>query len=96
MEHSNLEMPLALQLFGSSPQDFYDAVKIISDKLPDIIDINMGCPATKIVKENSGSALMKTPEICGEIVKSVKAACNLPVTVKIRAGWSEINAPEVA
>ncbi len=98
MEHSNLEMPFALQLFGSNPQDFYDAVKIISDKfeLPDIIDINMGCPATKIVKENSGSALMKTPEICGEIVKSVKAACGLPVTVKIRAGWSEINAPEVA
>ena len=42
MEHSNLEMPFALQLFGSSPQDFYDAVKIISDQLPDIIDINMG------------------------------------------------------
>lgn len=96
MEHSNLEMPFALQLFGSEPQDFYDAIKIISDKLPDIIDINMGCPATKIVKENSGSALMRIPEICGEIVKSVKAACNLPVTVKIRAGWSEINAPEVA
>ena len=96
MEHSNLEMPFALQLFGSEPQDFYDAVKIISSNLPDIIDINMGCPATKIVKENSGSALMKTPEICGEIVKSVKAACNLPVTVKIRAGWSEISAPEVA
>ena len=98
IEHSDLEKPFALQLFGSEPKDFFDAVKIISNNLPDIIDINMGCPATKIVKENSGSALMKTPERCGEIVRSVKDACDLPVTVKIRAGWSSssINAPEVA
>lgn len=98
IEHSDVERPFALQLFGSEPKDFFDAIKLIPNYLPDIIDINMGCPATKIVKENSGSALMKTPERCGEIVKSVKDACDLPVTVKIRAGWSSssINAPEVA
>ncbi len=92
------EYPFAVQLFGNDPKDFYKAVKLISNFLPDIIDINMGCPATKIVKENSGSALMKTPELCGEIVYAVKQACNLPVTVKIRAGWNSesINAPEVA
>lgn len=98
IEHGNCEKPFALQLFGSEPDDFYKAVNLISEYLPhiDIIDINMGCPATKIVKENSGSALMKTPKICGEIIKSVKKACNLPVTVKIRSGWDSINAPEVA
>lgn len=95
--HSKLEKPFALQLFGSTPCDFYQAVKIIVPRiLPDIIDINMGCPAPKIVKENSGSALMKTPELCGEIIRSVKQACDLPVTVKIRSGWNKINAPEVA
>lgn len=98
IEHGDDEKPFALQLFGNNPKDFYEAVKLLSDNLPDIIDINMGCPAPKIVKENSGSALMKTPELCGEIVRSVKQACSLPVTVKIRAGWnsSNMNAPEVA
>ncbi len=98
IDHSIKDRPFALQLFGNNPKDFYEAVKLISDFLPDIIDINMGCPATKIVKEKSGSALMKTPEICGEIVYAVKQACNLPVTVKIRSGWDSksINASEVA
>lgn len=96
MSHGENERPFAVQLFGNDPKDFYNAIKLISHSLPDIIDINMGCPAKKIVKENSGSALMKTPELCGEIVKSVKEACDLPVTVKIRAGWNSINASEVA
>ncbi len=96
INHGGLERPFALQLFGSDPKDFSHAVKLIENDLPDIIDINMGCPATKIVRENSGSALMKNPELCGEIVRSVKDACFLPVTVKIRAGWDTINAPEVA
>ncbi len=98
MEHSEEEKPFALQLFGSDPEDFFKAVNLISNYLPDIIDINMGCPATKIVKENSGSSLMRNPEICAKIVKSVKSACNIPVTIKIRSGWdsSSINATEVA
>ncbi len=64
----------------------------------DVIDINMGCPATKIIKENSGSALMKNPDLCGEIVKAAKSVSHVPVTVKIRAGWDSknMNAPEVA
>jgi len=96
INHGKLESPFALQLFGNDPKDFSQAVKLIENNLPDIIDINMGCPATKIVRENSGSALMKNPELCGEIVRSVKDACFLPVTVKIRAGWNKTNAPEVA
>lgn len=97
-ERSNSEYPFALQLFGNNPKDFAEAIKILGDRIPEIIDINMGCPATKIVKENSGSALMKTPELCGEIVYAAKSVSPVPITVKIRSGWNEstINAPTVA
>ena len=65
---------------------------------PDIIDINMGCPAPKISGNGSGSALMKDPELCGRITDAVVKAVSVPVTVKIRKGWDDdmINAPEVA
>ncbi|MBR2579481.1 MAG: tRNA dihydrouridine synthase DusB [Clostridia bacterium] len=97
-ERSESEYPFALQLFGNNPKDFSEAIKILGDRIPEIIDINMGCPATKIVKENSGSALMKNPELCGEIVYAAKSVSAVPVTIKIRSGWSEntINAVTVA
>ncbi len=97
-DRSDSEYPFALQLFGNDPKDFAEAIKILGDRIPEIIDINIGCPATKIVKENSGSALMKNPELCGEIVYAAKSVSPVPVTVKIRSGWSEstINAPAVA
>ncbi len=97
-DRSDSEYPFALQLFGNNPDDFKRAIQILGDRIPEIIDINMGCPATKIVKENSGSALMKNPELCGEIVYAAKSVSPVPITVKIRSGWSEstINAPEVA
>ena len=97
-EESINKKPFAVQLFGNNPEDFAKAIKIIKPFGPDIIDINMGCPATKIVKENSGSALMKNPDLCYEIVKAAKETSISPITVKIRAGWnkSTINAPEIA
>ncbi len=100
MQRSDYETPFAIQLFGNSPSDFSEAIKIINQSgfTPDIIDINMGCPATKIIKENSGSALMKNPKLCSQIVEAAKSASTVPVTVKIRSGWnsSSINAVEVA
>lgn len=98
LERSEMESPFAIQLFGSEPEDFKKAVYLLSESKPDIIDINMGCPATKIVKENSGSALMKDPKLCGEIVKATVNESKVPVTVKIRSGWNKnsINAVEVA
>ena len=65
---------------------------------PDIIDINMGCPAPKISGSGSGSALMRKPELVGEIVRAVTAVCDVPVTVKIRKGWDDgsVNAVEIA
>ena len=92
------ERPFSVQLFGNNPEDFKSAVKIIEPFNPDIIDINMGCPAPKIVNNNSGSALMKAPQLCGEIVYAAKSASKIPVTVKIRTGWDDnsINATQVA
>ncbi len=100
MEHSDIEKPFAIQLFGNCPSDFIKSIELLKEKnmIPDVIDINMGCPAKKIVKENSGSALMKDPKLCGEIVKAAKSVSPVPVTVKIRAGWNDNNknAKEVA
>ncbi len=92
------ERPAAVQLFGYEPDVMAEAAKIAMEYQPDIIDINMGCPAPKIAGNGSGAALMKTPQLCGEIVAKVKNAVNVPVTVKIRKGWDSrsVNAVEVA
>lgn len=93
------ESPSAAQIFGSEP----DIIGAICEKAlsfgSDILDINMGCPAPKIVNNGDGSALMKNPKLAGEIMNAaVKASKGVPVTAKIRAGWDEnsINAVELA
>ncbi|MBQ6991398.1 MAG: tRNA dihydrouridine synthase DusB [Clostridia bacterium] len=89
--------PIAIQLFGSDPSIMAESSKEI-EKMADIIDINMGCPAPKIVKNGDGSKLLLNPELIREIIKSVVASVNKPVTVKIRKGWDKNNivATEVA
>lgn len=98
MEISDLERPCGIQIFGDDPKCMADAAKHALENKPDIIDINMGCPAPKISSNGSGSALMKNPRLCGEIVKVVTAVTDIPVTVKIRKGWDDdsVNAVEVA
>ncbi len=98
LELSESERPAAVQLFGYEPDVMADAARFSMKYKPDIIDINMGCPAPKIVGNFSGSALMKNPELCGEIVEAVAKAVPVPVTVKIRKGWDKnsVNAVEVA
>lgn len=98
MEISSLERPCGIQIFGDDPKCMADAAKHALENKPDIIDINMGCPAPKISSNGSGSALMKNPRLCGEIVKAVTAVTDIPVTVKIRKGWDDdsVNAVEVA
>ncbi len=95
---SEQERPAAVQLFGNEPDFMAEAAKIAMTFQPDIIDINMGCPAPKIVNNGCGSALMKEPALCGQLVKAVKEAVAVPVTVKIRKGWDKnhVNAVEVA
>ena len=98
LELSERERPAAVQLFGNEPETMAQAAVTAMRYQPDIIDIDMGCPAPKIAGNGSGSALMKDPVLCGEIVAAVKEAVSVPVTVKIRKGWdsSSINAVEVA
>lgn len=98
LELSRQERPAAVQLFGYEPDVMAKAADFAMKYSPDIIDINMGCPAPKIACNGSGSALMKNPQLCGEIVRAVSQAVDVPVTVKIRKGWdsSSVNAVEVA
>ncbi|MDR3560013.1 MAG: tRNA dihydrouridine synthase DusB [Negativicutes bacterium] len=98
LKMTDQERPVALQIFGSEPENMAAAAKIVARAGADIIDINMGCPTPKIVKNGEGSALMRQPELAYEIMASVVAAVDVPVTVKIRSGWDEasINAVEMA
>ena len=98
MDIADDEHPCGIQLFGSEPDIIASSAKLAVNAGADIIDINMGCPAPKIANNGSGSALMKNPRLCGEIVYAVKNSVDIPVTVKIRKGFDDehINAVEVA
>ena len=92
------EQPLGVQLFGSDPDILAEIARRMEDRGFSFIDVNMGCPVPKIVKNGEGSALMKDPVLVGRIVEKMAGAVKIPVTVKIRAGFSpdNLNAPEVA
>lgn len=93
------EHPISMQIFGGDVKTLVEAAKYIDNYSDaDIIDINMGCPVLKVVKNNSGSALLKDPNNIYDIVKNVVDAVKKPVTVKIRIGWDQnsINCVEVA
>ncbi len=92
------ERPAAVQLFGSDPEILGAMAKKIEHYPIDLIDVNMGCPAPKIVKNGEGSCLMKTPELVGKIVKSLVESQSKPVTIKFRKGFDDdhINAVEIA
>ncbi|MBO7303215.1 MAG: tRNA dihydrouridine synthase DusB [Clostridia bacterium] len=99
--------PIAIQIFGSEPEFMAEAAVMLaegnyknstSEEKPVAIDINMGCPVRKITSNGEGSALMRDPALAGRIVRAVSDAVDIPVTVKIRAGWddSSKNAVEMA
>ena len=83
------ERPCGVQIFGDDPDTMARAALSAMKNEPDIIDINMGCPAPKISGSGSGCALMKDPELCGRIVSAVVGVSPVPVTVKIRKGWDD-------
>lgn len=95
---SEKERPAAVQIFGSDPVIMAQSVETVMQVSPQIIDINMGCPAPKIAGNGGGASLAKNPELAEKIVKAVVGASPVPVTVKIRMGWDEnsINAVEMA
>ncbi|MEN6413378.1 MAG: tRNA dihydrouridine synthase DusB [Veillonellales bacterium] len=92
------ERPAAVQIFGSEPENMAAAAQIVEQSGADIIDINMGCPTPKIVKNGEGAALMRQPMLAQKIIAGVVAAVKVPVTVKIRKGWDDasVNAVEIA
>lgn len=92
------ERPAAIQIFGHEPQTMARAAVLLQKFAPAYIDLNFGCPMPKLVQNGDGSAVMRDPVLCGEIVRAVSSAVDVPVTVKIRKGEDEAhaNAVEVA
>ena len=92
------EQPVSLQFFGSDPKIMSEMAKRVEERPFDIMDINMGCPVPKVVRNGEGSALMKNPKLVYEIVSAMVKAIDKPVTVKIRKGFDDscINAVEIA
>ena len=86
---SEKERPAAAQIFGNDPEIMAQSARACLDYSPEVIDINMCCPAPKIAGNGGGSALLKTPDLAEEIMKSVRSAVDIPVTVKIRLGWDK-------
>lgn len=95
---SDVERPAAVQIFGSDPNVMAQSVHTVLNFNPEIIDINMGCPAPKIAGNGGGASLMRNPALAESIVRAVVKESPVPVTVKIRSGWDEtnVNAVEIA
>lgn len=92
------EKTAGAQIFGDNPQIMAQAAVKCLEFHPDIIDINMGCPAPKVAMNGGGASLMKNPRLAGEIMRAVSSAVDIPVTAKIRKGWDDasVNAVELA
>jgi nifR3 family TIM-barrel protein len=97
-EYTEEERPISIQIFGGDPQTMAGAAQIVEGMGADIVDINMGCPVSKIAKHNAGCSLMREPAHAAAVVSAMTKAVKIPVTVKMRAGWddSDRNAPLLA
>ena len=88
INHEGEKGPIAVQILGSDPQSMASAARLNVERGAQIIDINMGCPAKKVCRANAGSALLKDTQLIAEILQAVVTAVDVPVTLKIRTGWS--------
>jgi tRNA-dihydrouridine synthase B len=97
-EFTDEERPVAIQIFGGDPEKMAAAAQIVEGMGADIVDVNMGCPVPKIAKHNAGCSLMREPAQAAAVIGAMARAVRIPVTVKMRAGWSdrERNAPTLA
>jgi tRNA-dihydrouridine synthase B len=97
-EYTEEERPVSVQIFGGDPAKMAAAATIVEGMGADIVDVNMGCPVPKIAKHNAGCSLMREPEHAASVIRAMTRAVKIPVTVKMRAGWSdrERNAPTLA
>jgi tRNA-dihydrouridine synthase B len=88
-EYTEEERPVSIQIFGGDPEKMAAAAQIVEGMGADIVDVNMGCPVPKIAKHNAGCSLMREPAHAAEVVAAMTRAVRIPVTVKMRAGWSD-------
>jgi tRNA-dihydrouridine synthase B len=97
-EFTEEERPVSIQIFGGDPAKMAEAARIVEDIGADIVDVNMGCPVPKIAKHHAGCSLMREPEHAAAVIEAMARAVKIPVTVKMRAGWSDSqrNAPALA
>lgn len=97
LDYDSSMHPIGAQLCGRDVSLVADAARIIEDLGFDVIDLNCGCPVDKVVKGGGGSALLKEPQLIGELLSKIVCAVNIPVTVKVRAGWDvdNINVKEI-
>lgn len=97
LDYSEDMRPIGGQICGSKKGLAAQAAKIVEDLGLDVVDLNCGCPVDKVTKDGSGSGMLKTPEMIGELISEMVAAVRIPVTVKIRVGWdfNSINAAEI-
>ena len=93
LSFSKTDVPVGVQIFGFEPKNLAKAAEIVLKTVPFIsfIDVNMGCPVPKVTRNGAGSALLKNPKLCGEIIREIKKVTDLPVTAKIRLGWDDKN-----
>jgi len=89
LDSSPEEKPLSIQLFGAKPDIMAEAAAIVESSGADVVDINFGCSVRKIIKTGSGAALMKTPDLAEKLLKAVRRAIRIPLTIKIRSGWDD-------
>jgi tRNA-dihydrouridine synthase B len=97
MAFDERERPVGIQIFGSSVQSMTEAARIIQGEGADFVDINFGCPVRKVVCDGAGAAWLKDPVKLGELLREMKSALRIPLTIKVRTGWDEnsVNVKEV-
>lgn len=98
MKFEEIQRPIGIQLFGECPKSMADAARFSQDLGADFVDLNFGCPVPKVVKKGAGSAILKDLVAVTEMLKSIRSAIEIPLTIKIRTGWDETqrNADQVA
>jgi tRNA-dihydrouridine synthase B len=97
-EFTEEERPVSIQIFGGDPETMAAAAQIVEGMGADLVDVNMGCPVPKIAKHHAGCSLMREPAHAADVIRAMTNAVTIPVTVKMRAGWSDVerNAPDLA
>jgi tRNA-dihydrouridine synthase B len=88
-EYTEEERPVSIQIFGGDPAKMAAAAQVVESMGADIVDVNMGCPVAKIAKHSAGCSLMREPRHAASVIAAMTSAVNIPVTVKMRAGWND-------